>query len=143
MNAFVLDTSTALKWFLEDEDDRAYGLAILDTISDDTRPVVPWLWYYEIGNGLLTQVRRKRISFDEVTSFLEIIDEMPIDVDLPNSSALLKLPHLAQAHKLTNYDAAYLELANRLQLPLATNDKDLMRAASECGTKLLPMPGMR
>jgi predicted nucleic acid-binding protein len=141
MSAFVLDTSTALKWFLEDEDDRAYGLAILDTITDENRPVVPWLWYYEIGNGLLTQVRRKRISFDDVASFLEIIDEMPSDIDLPSSSALLKLPHLAHEHKLTNYDAAYLELANRLQLSLATNDKDLMRAASECDARLLSMPG--
>jgi predicted nucleic acid-binding protein len=143
MSAFVLDTSTALKWFLEDEDDRAYSLAILDAISDEYRPVVPWLWYYEIGNGLLMQVRRKRIGFDELASFLEIIDEMQIDVDLPNSSTLLKLPHLAQSYKLTNYDAAYLELANRLQLPLATNDQDLMRAASECRVELLPMPGVR
>lgn len=60
-----------------------------------------------------------------------------IDVDPPYSSAILKLPHLAQTHNLTSYDAAFLELANRLELPLATNDKQLVRAAAECGVKLL------
>ncbi len=61
MAAFVLDTSIALKWFLEDESDRAYSPAILKAITDDYRPAVPWLWYYEIANTILTQVRRKRI----------------------------------------------------------------------------------
>ena len=73
MSAFVLDTSIALKWFLEDENDRAYSLAILGSLSVEYRPIVPWLWYYEIANVLLTQVHRKRIVFEEAEAFLSLM----------------------------------------------------------------------
>lgn len=137
MAAFVLDTSIALKWFLEDETDRAYSLAILNALTDDYRPAVPFLWYYEIANTILIQVRRKRIVFEDAAIYLNIIDEMVIDVDPPDGSAILKLPHLARTHNLTSYDAAFLELAMRLQLPLATSDQALVRAATDCGVSIL------
>jgi predicted nucleic acid-binding protein len=140
VSAFVLDTSIALKWFLEDENDRAYSLAILRSLSDEYRPIVPWLWYYEMANVLLIQVHRKRVVFEEVKAFLSLIGEMAIDIDAPDKVTILQLPYLASKHRLTSYDAAFLELANRLQLPLATSDKDLIRAASECGVQLLSMP---
>jgi predicted nucleic acid-binding protein len=140
VSAFVLDTSIALKWFLEDENDRAYSLDILRSLSDEYRPVVPWLWYYEIANVLLIQVHRKRVVFEEVEAFLGLIGEMAIDIDPPDKLAILQLPYLARKHRLTSYDAAFLELAQRLQLPLATSDNQLIRAASECGVKLLLMP---
>jgi predicted nucleic acid-binding protein len=141
MSAFVLDTSIALKWFLEDESDRSYSLAILEAITDEYRPIVPWLWYYEIASALLIQVeKRKRIAFDKAVLYWNIIDEMAIDIDPPDSSAILQLPHIARAHNLTGYDAAFLELAKRLQLPLATSDGALIRAAPEFGVELLPMP---
>jgi predicted nucleic acid-binding protein len=130
MAAFVLDTSIALKWFLKDESDRVYSLAVLRAITDDRPPVVPFLWYYEIANVVLTQVRRKRIVFEDAAVYLNIIDEMAIEIDPPNSSAILQLPYLASMHNLTGYDAAFLELAMRLQLPLATSDQALVRAAS-------------
>ena len=69
MSAFVLDTSISLKWFLEDENDRAYSLAILRSLSDGYRPIVPWLWYYEMANVLLIQVHRKRVVFEEAECF--------------------------------------------------------------------------
>ena len=69
MSSSVLDTSIALKWFLEDENDRAYSLAILGVLSDEYRPVVPWLWYYEMANVLLIQVHRKRVAFEDVRAF--------------------------------------------------------------------------
>ena len=137
MSAFVLDTSIALKWFLEDESDRAYSLAILRSLSDEYRPIVPWLWYYEMANALLIQVHRKRIEFEEVTAFLSLIGDLAIDIDAPGKLAILQLPHLARKHNLTSYDAAFLELAQRLQLPLATSDKELIRAASTCGLQLV------
>ena len=137
MGGFVLDTSIAVKWFLEDESDRGYSMAILNTITLEHRPVVPWLWYYEIASTLLIQVRRKRIAFQKAVGYLNIIDDMAIDIDAPDSSAILRLPHLAQAYNLTGYDAAFLELAQRLQLPLATGDNQLIQAAAECGVKLL------
>jgi predicted nucleic acid-binding protein len=77
MASFVLDTSIAIKWFLEDESDRAYSLAILKAITDDYRPAVPWLWYYEIANVIMIQVRRKRIAIEDALVYLNIIDEMP------------------------------------------------------------------
>jgi predicted nucleic acid-binding protein len=81
------------------------------------------LWYYEIASTLLVQVRRKRIEFEKILIYLDIIDEMPIDVDPPDRSVILQLPHLAQTYGLTGYDAASLELAKRLDIPLATADK--------------------
>ena len=66
MSAFVLDTSIALKWFLEDENDRVYSMAILRSLTDEYRPIVPWLWYYEMANVLLIRVHRKRLVFEEV-----------------------------------------------------------------------------
>lgn len=129
-----------MKWFLEDETDRAYSLAILGSLSDEYRPVVPWLWYYEVANALLIQVHRKRVVFEEVEVFLSLIGEMAIDIDTPDKLAILQLPCLAREYRLTSYDATFLELAQRLQLPLATMDKDLIRASAECGVKLLLMP---
>jgi predicted nucleic acid-binding protein len=111
MGSFVLDASIALKWFLEDENDRAYSLRVLQTITDEHCPIVPWLWYYEIANAVLTQVKRKRIEFEKAVAFLKIIDEMLIDIDPPEGSAILQLPHMARQYNLTGYDAAYLELA--------------------------------
>lgn len=137
MSAFVLDTSIALKWLLEDENDRDYSLTILRSLSEEHRPIVPWLWFYEIANVLLIQVHRKRIAFDDMKAFLSLIGELAIDIDPPDKLAILQLPFLAREHRLTGYDAAFLELAKRLHLPLATSDKELIRAASECGVPLL------
>lgn len=74
---------------------------------------------------------------EKAVLYLNIVDEMLIDVDLPDSSAILQLPHLARTHDLTSYDAAFLELAMRLQLPLATNDQALVRAAAGANVPLL------
>ncbi len=136
MSAFVVDTSIALKWFLEDEEDRADSLNILKGISETNRPVVPWLWFYEIGNALTFAVRRKRVVFEQVEEFLRLLEQMPIDVDEPDRATALRLPYLCREHNLTTYDAAYLELAMRLQLPLATCDNALIRAAADVGVQL-------
>ena len=111
MSPFVVDPSIALKWFLEDEEDRADSLNILKGISETNRPVVPWLWFYEIGNALTFAVRRKRVVFEQVEEFLRLLEQMPIDVDEPDRATALRLPYLCREHNLTTYDAAYLELA--------------------------------
>jgi predicted nucleic acid-binding protein len=75
---------------------------------------VPWsplLWFYEVGNGLLMACRRKRISLDQVDGFLTRLKALPIEAAQQTPSEILELPALAQAHDLTNYDAAYLALA--------------------------------
>ena len=135
--AFVVDTSVALKWFLADEDDRAGSLALLKGMSDTNRPVVPWLWFYEIGKALTVAARRKRIDFDQVEEILEMLEHMPIDIDSPDRGDLLRLPHLARKHGLTTYDAAYLEVALRGKFPLATFDEALKKAALAEGVALI------
>jgi predicted nucleic acid-binding protein len=99
--------------------------------------VVPTLWFYEVGNGLLMAYRRKRITFDQIDGFLTRLKVLPIDAAAQSPAELFELPALAQKHNLTNYDAAYLALAMRLNLPLATTDADLRRAAAAAGVGMV------
>jgi predicted nucleic acid-binding protein len=73
--------------------------------------------------------RRKRIILDQIDGFVTQLKTLPIDSARQTASEILELPTLAQAHGLTNYDAAYLALAMRSNLPLATTDSALRRAA--------------
>jgi predicted nucleic acid-binding protein len=132
----VLDASLALQWFLEDEAGRQYGLSVLASLSTK-RAMVPMLWFYEVGNGLLMAYRRKRITFDQIDGFLTRLKALPIDAAEQLPAELLELPALAQKHSLTNYDAAYLAIAMRLDLPLATTDADLRRAAGSAGIGII------
>ncbi len=136
MSDFVLDASLALQWFLEDESGRQYGLSVLASLSSK-RAAVPILWFYEVGNGLLMAHRRKRISFDQIDGFLTRLKALPIDTAQEAPSEILELPVLAQKYSLTNYDAAYLALALRLNLPLATTDADLRKAATAAGVAMV------
>ncbi len=137
MSDLVLDASLALQWFLEDEAGRQYGLNILASLSTK-RPVVPILWFYEVGNGLLMAYRRKRITFDQIDGFLTRLKALPIDAAQQVPREILELPALAQKHSLTNYDASYLALAMRFSLPLARTDTDLRRAAAAAGVGIVP-----
>jgi predicted nucleic acid-binding protein len=132
----VLDVSLALQWFLEDEVDRKYSLDVLSSLSEK-RALVPILWFYELGNGLLMAQRRKRISFDQIDGFLRRLKALPIDTARQSPHEILELPTLAQAQCLTIYDAAYLALALRSDSTLATTDKALRKAAVSTGVKIL------
>jgi len=88
------------------------------------------LWFYEVGNGLLMAYRRKWIAQDQIDGFLTRLKNLPIRAAPQAPMDVLDLPALAQTHSLTNYDAAYLSLALRLGLPLATTDAALRRAAT-------------
>jgi predicted nucleic acid-binding protein len=125
----VLDASLALQWFLVDEADRKYSLSVLSSLSEK-QAVVPVLWFYEVGNGLLMAYRRKRIALEQIDGFLTRLKNLPIEAASLAPAEVLDLPVLAQTHSLTNYDAAYLALALRLRLPLATSDAALRRAAT-------------
>jgi predicted nucleic acid-binding protein len=135
VNDLVLDASIALQWFLEDEADRKYSLLVLSSLSAK-RAVVPVLWFYEVGNGLIMAQRRKRIRQSQVDDFLQRLRLLPIDATEHTATEILSLPSLAQTHRLTNYDAAYLALAAARNLPLATNDDALRRAAAAANVKL-------
>ena len=129
MSDLVLDASLALQWFLVDEADRKYSLSVLSSLSEK-QAVVPLLWFYEVGNGLLMAYRRKRIAQDQMDGFLTRLKNLAIQAAPQAPMDVLDLPALAQTHSLTNYDAAYLSLALRLGLPLATTDAALRRAAT-------------
>ncbi|HWZ46359.1 MAG TPA: type II toxin-antitoxin system VapC family toxin [Candidatus Saccharimonadales bacterium] len=135
MSDLVLDASLALQWFLEDETDREYSLEVLASLTDK-RGIVPVLWFYEVGNGLVMASRRKRIAFHQVEGYLTRLKALPIDAAPQNPAETLNLPALAHAHSLTNYDAAYLALAMHLTLPLATKDAALLSAAAATGVKV-------
>lgn len=136
MSDLIVDASLALQWFLEDEIGRHYSLSVLVSLSTK-RAAVPILWFYEVGNGLLMVHRRKRITFDQIGGFLTRLKALPIDVSQPVPTEILELPTIAQKYGLTNYDAAYLALAIRLHLPLATTDVDLQRAAGVAGVTVM------
>jgi predicted nucleic acid-binding protein len=133
---FVLDASLALQWFLEDETDRKYSLSVLSSLAEK-RALVPVLWFYEVGNGLLMASRRKRISLDQANGFLTRLKSLPIDTARPNPSEILALPTLAHQHGLTNYDAAYLAVALSSNLPLASADNALRRAAASASVDVV------
>jgi len=97
--------------------------------------IVPSIWWYEIRNILVLNERRGRISADDVARFLDELEHLNIEVASPGDSALVL--DLARRDGLSVYDAAYLSLALRKQLPLTTLDKALERAAIAEGVALL------
>ena len=102
---------------------------------------MPGLWRLEVGNVLLEAERRGRISARDVAQRLDLIAALPISVDPETADrAWRDRLSLARAERLTVYDAAYLELAVRRDLPLLTLDHDLARAALRKGVAVLPTP---
>ena len=136
MTGFVLDASVALAWCFGDESTPA-AWALLDRLRAAPGHV-PALWPLEIGNILLGAEKRRRITPARAAEFLGILGELDIriDPDTPGRAFRDVLP-LARAQHLTTYDAAYLELAMRLGLPLATKDTALVRAAAALRIKTL------
>lgn len=99
---------------------------------------VPSLWTWEVLNTVAVVIKRQRITADRGRDFLEQLAKMNITVDhAPPVADFPRLHSLATVHQLTAYDVAYLDLAKRLELPLATRDSDLMRAARTEGVHLL------
>ena len=135
MNRFVLDTSVAVSWFFDDEAGE-YTAAVLERLAD-CRVVVPSLWPLEVANVLLVAERRKRCSEAEAVRFIELLESLPITTDDATAQrAMHQTYQLAREYGLTSYDAAYLELAMRLGLPLATMDRQLADAATRAGVTI-------
>lgn len=130
--AFVLDCSVTMAWMFRDEATDATD-RLRDMLNDD-RALVPALWPTETANALLVATRRKRIAEGDLPQLRMQLNSLPIDVD-PISTERTWGPvlDLAQEHRLTVYDATYLELAIRRGLPLATLDDDLLTAARRMG----------
>jgi predicted nucleic acid-binding protein len=126
--SLVIDSSITLAWYFEDEQTEA-STAVLHSVAD-TGAMVPALWRLEVANGLQMAVRRRRITADYRDASLNDLRSLAIEIDRETEvhawSATLGL---AERHGLTLYDAAYLELAVRFRRPLATFDRELIKAA--------------
>lgn len=132
---FVVDASVTLSWCFEDEA-TPQTEAILDLLSEDTA-VVPSLWELEVSNVLLLGERRRRLTESQTARFVALLGQLPILVDSAsvNMEAVLAV---GRHHALTAYDAAYLVLAEREGVPLATLDAKLRNAAQAVGVRLIP-----
>jgi predicted nucleic acid-binding protein len=133
---FVLDCSVAISWCLVDEDND-YANAVLD-LMPNAEAFVPEIWSLEIVNTLLVAERRNRMTIEQTQASINWLQSLLITIDyLTSAQAFCRTLTLAREQKLASYDAAYLELALRLDLPLATNDKQLIDAALRCQVELL------
>jgi predicted nucleic acid-binding protein len=112
--------------------------AVFDRVVEEGA-IVPHLWHLEVANSLTVAVRRKRVSQDFRDDVLKDLQELNISVDSDTAAnAWSATVRLADLYGLTVYDAAYLELAQRLRLPLATLDQALAKAARAAGVEILP-----
>ncbi len=130
--SIVLDASTALAAVLPDEDSAYARSAIL--VAADDGLVVPTLWQYEVQNGLLVALRRNRIDARLLAAALDALRSLRAVFDSP--AALGREVHLAMAHRLTAYDAAYVAVAIERGATLATNDQRLRDAATAAGVAI-------
>jgi len=130
--ALIPDISAILGVALDDEDGK-YAEAVIEAIAAD-EAVIPTLFWFELRNALVTSERRKRLAPDRTAAFLSDLALLPIVIDeSPREAVVLDL---ARRHGLTVYDAAYLELAQRKSLPLATLDAALIKAAKKAGVAI-------
>jgi predicted nucleic acid-binding protein len=133
----VIDTSIAMAWCFEDEATESTE-AVLDTLRDE-QAVVPAVWPLEVANVLLVAERRGRLSEAQASRFLELLNQLPIDVDV-SPTDMAAVVAAGRRHALSSYDASYLLIAERLGAPLATLDQPLAKAARKAGVPLLIKP---
>ena len=134
MAAVVIDASIASAWCFPDEQ-TDYAKAVFHAVSSSAvDTVAPRLWAYEIRNSVLMGIRRGRISKSDSEQFLLSLNELNVRLSEPQSYD--DVFSLAQAHGLTVYDAAYLNIAMHEGLPLASLDRQLVRAAEAAGVGL-------
>ncbi|MEJ0074305.1 MAG: type II toxin-antitoxin system VapC family toxin [Alphaproteobacteria bacterium] len=123
--AFVLDASVTASWFFPDENDQDAWEAWRR--SEKEQMWAPLHWWFEVRNTMLVGERKKRLSKALTSRALSRLSVLPISIDpRPDDNAVF---NLARTHRLTFYDAVYLELAARRKVPLATLDGDLIAAA--------------
>ena len=136
--SLVLDGSVTLAWCMEDE--RTPLLISLLQQVVERGAMVPAIWRLEVASGLRNAVKRGRIIAAERSAMLAQFGVMNIVTDSETDRyAWTTTQRLAERFDLTPYDASYLELAQRLSLPLATLDKALRSAANEAGVDVVPL----
>jgi predicted nucleic acid-binding protein len=132
LREFVLDCSVTLSWCFPDEKD-SYSMAVREATRTSTVHV-PSLWSLELANVLLVAERKGRLTQADSAQFLLILKSLPIHEDTaPAAARMPDVLALGRRYGLSAYDAAYLELAIRISVPIATLDERLKAAARESG----------
>ncbi|MGA2797611.1 MAG: type II toxin-antitoxin system VapC family toxin [Thermoguttaceae bacterium] len=135
MSRFILDCSIAMNWCFEDES-QLIADHVLDRLLVD-QALVPAVWLLEVGNVLLVGERRGRLTSAQASHFLAMLERLPILIDSPTSLKTMgDIYSLARTYQLSAYDAAYLELAMREGVILATLDESLSAAAAQAGVSV-------
>lgn len=137
MNAtLIIDCSITMAWCFEDES-TPKNLAVLDRLADEAA-LVPAHWYLEVSNFLAMAEKRRRITTAKSMEFLTYLGTLKFEIDHEVfGRAFDQLLRLCRAHGLTSYDAAYLDLALRRGIPLASLDDELRVEAKSLGIALL------
>jgi predicted nucleic acid-binding protein len=134
--SFVIDCSITMTWCFDDEATDTTRAVARRLVAESV--LVPSHWHLEVANVLLTTQRNKRLKPSDAADFVQRLSQFAIEVDPSlGENTFARLLPLSQKHKLTSYDAAYLELAMRTRLPLASLDKALRLAAAAEGVTLL------
>lgn len=141
--SLVLDNSVTMRWCFGDgsRTDLAYADAVMDTLLT-ARATVPAICGLEVANVLARAERQRTITEEHAAEFITRLAALDIETDPETSRrALGATLYLARQHNLSAYDAAYLELALRRHLPLATLDADLRQATADAGGEVFAAPG--
>ncbi len=139
MSRFILDASVTLCWCFENQATQ-YSETVCEMLARGDEANVPFIWPLEVANVLILAERKKTLKLAQVTGFLEELSAWPIHVDTVGvDRAFQQILSTARRHNLSTYDAAYLELAMREGLPLATLDNGLKRAAKAVGVEIAGM----
>lgn len=132
----VIDCSVTMPWLLKN-DKTNYSTKVLLSLANQAA-LVPRLWFLEVANVLLVFERRKRITQAESGRFIELLTQLPVEVDDSVYHRVFDaVISLAREQVLSLYDAVYLELSMRTGMPLATLDKGLIRAARKVGVEVV------
>ena len=137
--SFVLDASVTMRWFFGDgkSAELRFAAKVLEALTSDNA-FVPATWGLEVANVIARAEARGLVTEARSEEFLELLEGVRIEVDAATfTHARSGTLQLARRHKLSAYDASYLELALRRGLPLATLDEDLQNAARRAGVKRL------
>jgi predicted nucleic acid-binding protein len=139
MAEFVLDASVAVSWCFPGDptEDTPYSRGILrELIVRDA--VVPEIWAFEIANNIfVSSNRRKRVNAQQIAEYLDLRKALPIRVESQPLWANVNLEEFARRWDVAAYDASYLALAMRKNIPLATSDELLKRKAVDAWVKIL------
>ena len=133
---FVVDASVTLAWCFSDEGSAAADLA-LDRLEHEDA-IAPPIWPLEVANGLRTAERRGRLDLADLARVRDLLLSLLVEVEAVDLRAALgEVTEIARSLDLTAYDAAYLVLAARRGIPLATADDRLKRASAAAGVALV------